>query len=161
MTAVLQNTLIFNKILRVCLNVFWQVTLYILDHVKDFKITLKSCFFYNIRLDFKVWSVLYIVKKNLHDFKQRYTVWHMCHNWLYLQNILQNYVVEVKLNVKLWLKLRFFSLRYRWVTIADFSYFVSAPWFSYSKRILNYLSFQSFDFEPDEGYSRNVSCTLN
>jgi len=29
-------------------------------------------------------------------------------------------------------------------------------------KTLNYLTFQSFDFElPDEGYSRNASCGLN
>jgi hypothetical protein len=27
--------------------------------------------------------------------------------------------------------------------------------------ILHYLAFQSFDFDPDEGYSRNASCALH
>ena len=41
----------------------------------------------------------------------------------------------------------------------DFGYPVHALWFSCSQRLFNYLAFKYFDFVPDEGYSRNVSCT--
>ena len=76
--------------------------------------------------------------------------------------------------MKLFVKVRYTSL----ITLAD----VDAFWFSCSKNLLNYLAFQSFDFGlalwwllqkrvvhtelltlglPYDGYSRNVSCTLN
>jgi len=47
------------------------------------------------------------------------------------------------------------------VTIAEFAYPVLAFRFSSSKRILIYLSSQSFSRIPDEGYFRNASYALN
>ena len=38
---------------------------------------------------------------------------------------------------------------------------LSRLWFTCSLKLLNYLAFQSVDFEvPDKAYSRNVSCDL-
>jgi len=34
------------------------------------------------------------------------------------------------------------------------------PFVFFALKTLNYLAFQSFDFNPDEGYYRNASCTL-
>jgi hypothetical protein len=49
------------------------------------------------------------------------------------------------------------------VTIAYVGYLVPISHFGFiAPKMLNYLSFQSLDFEvPDEGYSRNVLCALN
>jgi hypothetical protein len=42
---------------------------------------------------------------------------------------------------------------------ADFGYPVYVLWITSSQRLLNYLTFQSFDYGPEEGYSRNESCS--
>jgi len=40
--------------------------------------------------------------------------------------------------------------------------FFLGPWFSCSQRFKNYLAFKYLALSvPDEGYSRNISCTLN
>ena len=46
--------------------------------------------------------------------------------------------------------------------LANRGYPVQALWFSHSQKLINYLAFQSFDYEvPGEDYSRNASCGLN
>ena len=49
-----------------------------------------------------------------------------------------------------------------YVILTDFCQYIYAFWFSWSQRLLNYLTLNYFSLSgPDEGYSRNASYELN